>query len=371
MPDTAQRQVLARTAILFLAYLAVAMTLPAVSVHEARDLDLGNPASTAGMGRDAAGTLAGGQCRGARAGLAGGEARPYLGHICDPGRCAMDERSEPDNTAVRTALWRALHVLADAEPPVLEDRIGLLLADPGETWRERPDMGPFTRPFRASIVARARFVEDLVLREAGRGTDQYVVLGAGLDTFAQRRMELADRLQVFEVDRPGPQAWKRRRLRETGLGEAPNLRFAPVDFEAGDSWIARLVEAGFDPSRPAVVACTGVSMYLSREAVAALLREVAGLAPGSALALSFLVPAELADPEIRVGMERSAAGAAAAGTPFRSFFAPEEMVDLAFACGLREARHVGSGDLARRFFADRDDGLRPPERAEELLEARA
>src|SRR4029079_7972787 len=94
----------------------------------------------------------------------------------------------PDSTAVRTALWRALHVEADPPPHVLEDEIGLKLAAPGEGWRDRLDMNPqWTRPIRAWIVARARFIEDLVIEQANRGVTQYVILGAGLDTFAQRR----------------------------------------------------------------------------------------------------------------------------------------------------------------------------------------
>src|SRR6188508_1419844 len=109
----------------------------------------------------------------------------------------------PDDTAVRVALWRALHVEVDPPPHVLEDEVGLKLAAPEEGWRGRPDMSPFTRPFRASIVARARFIEDLVVEQASRGVGQYVILGAGLDSFAQRRPEIASRLKVFEVDQPG------------------------------------------------------------------------------------------------------------------------------------------------------------------------
>src|ERR1700750_3020740 len=123
-----------------------------------------------------------------------------------------DPAPEPENTAVRVALWRALHLEVDAPPHVIEDRIGLQLAAPDGEWRNRPDMGHFPRPFRASILARARFIEDLVVEQAARGVAQYIILGAGLDTFAQRQPELASRLVVFEIDRPGPQAWKRRRL---------------------------------------------------------------------------------------------------------------------------------------------------------------
>ena len=127
--------------------------------------------------------------------------------------------AQPDQTAVRVALWRALHVEVDAPPHVLEDEIGLRLANPPDGWRGRPDMDPvFTSGFRASIVVRARFIEDLVAEQAGHGTTQYVLLGAGLDTFAQRRPDLAARLRVFEVDQPGTQAWKRQRLIELGYG---------------------------------------------------------------------------------------------------------------------------------------------------------
>ena len=276
----------------------------------------------------------------------------------------------PDSTAARVALWRALHVEADATPHVLEDEIGLKLLAPDKDWRSRGDMDPqFTRPFRASIVARARFIEDLVVEQAGHGLRQYVILGAGLDSFAQRRPEIASRLRVFEVDQPGPQAWKRQRLIELGFGIPDWLRFVPVDFEAGEAWRDELVTAGFDDSMPAIVVSTGVSMYLTKEANTATLRQVAALAPGSSLAMTFLLPLELADPEIRPGLEMAEKGARASGTPFLSFFTPQEIVTLAREAGFSDARHVSAADLTQRYFADRTDGLRPPNNAEVLLVA--
>ncbi|MGF6879764.1 class I SAM-dependent methyltransferase [Paraburkholderia sp. MM5477-R1] len=276
----------------------------------------------------------------------------------------------PDSTAARVALWRALHVQADAPPHVLEDEVGLQLLAPAEDWRSRGDMDPrFTRPFRASIVARARFIEDLVVEQTGRGVDQYVILGAGLDSFAQRRPDIASRLTVYEVDPPGPQTWKRQRLGELGFGLPDWLRFVPVDFEAGDSWRQRLVAEGFDESRPAVVVSTGVSMYLTKEANAATLREVAGLARGSTFAMTFLLPLEMADPDVRPGLEMAEKGARASGTPFISFFMPQQMIAMARAAGFDDARHVSAADLTQRYFAARTDGLRPPGNAEELLVA--
>jgi methyltransferase (TIGR00027 family) len=277
--------------------------------------------------------------------------------------------AEPDNTAVGVALWRALHVELDPPPHVLEDVVGLKLVAPEDGWRNRPDMSPFTRPFRASIVARARFIEDLVAQQASRGVGQYVILGAGLDTFAQRRPEVASRLLVFEVDRPGAQAWKRQRLVELGFGVPSFLRLVPVDFEVGDTWWERLAASGFDSGQPAVVASTGVSMYLTVDAIAATLRQVAALAPGSTLAMSFMLPIEMADPEIRPGIERAVEGARASGTPFLSFFTPTEMLALAREAGFRDVQHVSAADLSERYFAGRTDGLRVPTNSEELLVA--
>ena len=281
-----------------------------------------------------------------------------------------NSNATPDSTAMRVALWRALHVEVDPPPHVLEDEIGLKLVAPDDGWRRRPDMDPhFTSRFRASIVARARFIEDMVVERAGRGVGQYVILGAGLDSFAQRRPEIASSLTVFEVDPPGPQAWKRRRLIELGFGIPEWLRLVPVDFEAGDAWWQRLAAAGFDSGQPAIVASTGVSMYLTKDAIAATLRQIAALAPGSMLAMTFLLPLELADPEVRPGLQLAEKGARASGTPFISFFTPTEMLALAREAGFREVQHVSAATLAQRYFAGRTDGFRPPNNSEELLVA--
>ena len=271
-----------------------------------------------------------------------------------------EQATEPESTAVRVALWRALHVEIDPPPHVLEDEIGLQMVAPDDGWRARPDMDPDgTRGFRASIVARARFIEDLVAEQAAHGVSQYVILGAGLDTFAQRRPEVASRLRVFEVDQPGPQAWKRQRLIELGFGVPDWLRLVPVDFEGGGSWWQQLAAAGFDPGQPAVVASTGVSMYLTRDATAAILRQLAGLAPGSTVAMTFLLPRELLDDADRSGLQAADQGARASGTPFVSFYTPQEMLAMAREAGFAGARHVSGSSLAERYFAGRSDGLRP------------
>lgn len=277
----------------------------------------------------------------------------------------------PDSTAVRVALWRAMHVQIDQPPHVIEDEIGLRLAAPDDGWRQRGDMHPAgTSTHRAAIVARARFVEDLVVERAGQGVTQYVILGAGLDTFAQRRPEIASHLRVFEVDQPGPQAWKRQRLIDLGYDLPEWLRLVPVDFEAVGSWWEQLTAAGFDPGRPAVVVSLGVSMYLTKDANASTLRQLAGLAPSSTLAMTFLLPTELLDDADRVGLQRAETGARAAGTPFISFYTPGEMLAAARDAGFKDVRHVPGSVLAERYFADRTDGLRPSS-GEDLLVAHA
>lgn len=276
----------------------------------------------------------------------------------------------PDSTAVRVALWRALHVQLDASPHILDDEIGLKLAAPTEGWKGRPDMDPQrTRTFRTSIVTRARFIEDLLEDQLSRGVHQFVILGAGLDTFVQRKPNVASKLTVFEVDKPATQNWKRQRLLDLNFGIPKYLQLVPVDFEAGASWLTALKNASFKSDQPAVISSTGVSMYLTKEAIASTLREITTLATGSTFVMSFLRPVEMADPAERPGFEAAIRGARASGTPFLSFFKPEEIVSFARECGLKKADYVSADDLTKRYFSQRTDGLRPSN-GEELLVVR-
>lgn len=264
---------------------------------------------------------------------------------------------KPDNTAVRTALWRALHVQVDAKPYVIEDEVGLKLVAPDGDWQERPDM-KYTKRLRASIVGRARFVEDLIIEQHEQGVNQYIILGAGLDTFAQRRPDIASKLQIFEIDQPDTIAWKQQRLTDLGFGVPQYLHFVPVDFEIS-SWWEQLLKAGFDINKPAVIACTGVSLYLTKEAIIATLNQIATLAPGSKLAMTFYLPVELLDEEDKPMQEMAEKGARAAGTPFVSFFAPNEVLAMAKNAGFKDAKTISTRDIERYYFKDRADGLVP------------
>lgn len=264
---------------------------------------------------------------------------------------------EPDNTAVRTALWRALHMQVDAKPYILEDNIGQQLIAPPDDWQQRPDM-KFTKRLRASMVARSRFIEDFVIEKSKEGIGQYVILGAGLDTFAQRRPDIASGLQVYEIDQPDTQAWKRQRFIELGFGIPEWLHFVSVDFEIS-SWQNQLLEAGFNPNKPAVVACTGVSLYLTKEAIIALLKQIVVLAPGSKLAMTFYLPLEILDEEDKPMQEIAEKGAREAGTPMISFFTPDEIIALAHDTGFKEVKTISTRDMERLYFTNRADNLLP------------
>ncbi len=260
----------------------------------------------------------------------------------------------PDPTAVRTALWHALHMLVAQSPPVLDDTLGLRIADVDNSWRQRPDMDLVRMSTnRASIVARSRLAEDVV---SASGATQYVILGAGLDTFAQRH---DGPTQVFEIDAPATSAWKRDRLDALGLRAAERLHLVPVDFEAGESWLDQVVTAGLDPAIPTVVSMLGVTMYLSREAISATLCAAATLAAGSTMVFSHSRPIEMAPAEIRPILQGAADGAAASGHPWLSLLSPDDAAALAYEAGFGDVAIVTSQDLHDRYFAERGDQLSP------------
>ena len=267
----------------------------------------------------------------------------------------MDQ--QPDNTAVRTALWRAFHTQTDTEPYILEDTVGLQLIAPEEGWQERPDI-KYTQRLRASVVARSRYIEDLIIAESTKGTGQYVILGSGLDTFAQRNPDITSKIQIFEIDQSETLAWKQKRLLETGFHIPENLHFVPVNFEKS-SWWEELLKSGFNIHKPAVIACTGVTLYLTRAAIIETLHHMAGLATGSVVAISFYLPLELLEKEDQPMQEMANKGAQKSGTPFISFFSPEEIIAIAKESGLNNTALISTQDMKDLYFKNRIDGLSP------------
>jgi methyltransferase (TIGR00027 family) len=264
---------------------------------------------------------------------------------------------QPDNTALRTALWRALHVCTDEKPYIIEDKIGYDLINPESDWQERPDM-KFTKRLRASIVARARFVEDIAKEQIEKGITQYVLLGAGLDSFAQRNTEICSQTDVYEIDQPDTLAWKEEKLNEKEYKIPANLHFVPVDFETS-SWWAELLNKGFDIHKKAVVSCTGVTLYLTKEAITDTLKKMTLLAPGSTVAIAFYLPLEQLDEEDKPMQEMAIKGAAASGTPFISFFSIEEIMKLAVEIGLKDIQIISTKDMTEKYFKGRSDNLVP------------
>src|SRR5690606_38275707 len=260
----------------------------------------------------------------------------------------IDKVIKPDNTAVRTSLWRALHVQTDAKPHVFEDEIGFKLIAPDDDWQERPDM-KYTKRLRASIVARARFVEDVAKTEIANGIKQYVLLGAGLDSFAQRNAEISSQIDIYEIDQPDTLAWKEEKLIENGYKISDNLHFVPVDFETS-SWWTELLSKGFDTNKKSVVSCTGVTLYLTKEAITDTLKKMTSLASGSTIAIAFYLPLEQLDEEDKPMQEIAIKGAAASGTPFVSFFSVEEITKLADEIGLKEIQTVSTKDMTEKYF---------------------
>jgi methyltransferase (TIGR00027 family) len=178
---------------------------------------------------------------------------------------------------------------------------------------------------------------------------------------------VASKLNIFEIDQPLHQAWKKKRLRELSMDLSKSLHFVPVNFEGGELWWNELVKAGFDVRRPAVVTSTGLSMYLTREAIVSTLRQISRLATGSTFAMTFMIPLEMAAPDERVGREAAERGARMSGTPFISFFTPNEILGLARETGFKKVEHISAGYLEERYFNGRTDGLKPSTSEEFLL----
>ena len=205
--------------------------------------------------------------------------------------------AQPSQTALRAAAARAAHLIVDDEPALHRDTLAYaLLGERAEElvgYHRAHGDHLVLRTARTAATTRSRFTEDRLAEAVRRGTTQYVLLGAGLDSFAYR-CEPAGPLRVFEVDHPASQAAKRRCLAAAGVTEPPHVAFVPADFETA-SPLQRLADAGFDPGRPALVSWLGVTMYLSRTAIAAVLAEVGGLAPGTELVGDYFLPEDLRD----------------------------------------------------------------------------
>lgn len=260
----------------------------------------------------------------------------------------------PSRTALRVAIRRAAHQIADP-PPVLDDPIAVRLIGPGYERDMERAMHTVGRDFRAFMSARSRYAEDRLAESVARGVRQYMILGAGLDTFAYRN-PFAD-VRVFEADLPATQAWKHELLAAAGIAIPRNVTYVPLDLEH-HTLAECLADAGFDTGAPACFSWLGVAPYLTLEAFRSTLRAVGSLPAGTAVTFDYGFPPETLSAARRVIFDRLAERVAAAGEPFRLFFRPEQIEQELRDVGFHRVEQVDHEGLNARYFKDRADGLK-------------
>jgi methyltransferase (TIGR00027 family) len=265
------------------------------------------------------------------------------------------EQANPSRTALSVALRRAAHQIHDS-PVVFDDPIAVALL--GETYAEelrrtplRPDR-PFSIGLRAFLVARSRYAEDNLRKAVEGGVEQYVLLGAGLDTFAYRNSYA--QLRVFEVDHPATQQWKRELLQRNRIAIPESVTYAPVDFEH-QALSEQLGDAGFNHRASAFFAWLGVVPYLTLEAFRETLGFISAQTAGSGVTLDYGQPRAVLPPLEQLGHDSLAARVEKAGEPFRLFFTP---ADMAAECSrFHSLEDLGAQEINARYFSGRADQL--------------
>jgi methyltransferase (TIGR00027 family) len=275
------------------------------------------------------------------------------------------QEGRASRTAERVAMRRAAHQLYDEPPLVFADPLALrILSEASRVeLREREEVErtqPFARGMRAFLCARSRFAEDALELAVANGVRQYVVLGAGLDTYAGRsalpECSIQPELRIFEVDHPATQAWKRACLEQGGVHVPDTVTFVPVNFES-ESLMERLAASGFDAGAPAFCSWLGVLPYLTREAAVGTLRALGSLPAGSGVAFDYSVARESLSPMQQAAYDWLADRVARAGEPFRLGFDPAELRELLMECGFLRVEDLDGDAVNARYFAGRSDGL--------------
>jgi len=269
------------------------------------------------------------------------------------------EEGQASRTADRVAERRAAHQVRD-RPLVLDDPIALRVIRPevahelrtNPPTREANKLSPYLRAF---FVMRSRFAEDALASAVSNGVRQYVVLGAGFDTFAYRNP--FPELRVFEVDHPATQAIKRQRLAHSEIEIPSSLTFVPIDFTTTKLDDA-LRGSGFDETKPAFFSWLGVVPYLERPAIDATFGYIASLPRQTAVAFDYSVPPESMSWTSRLIFNAMASRVAAIGDPWKTFFDPADLIADLRRLGFTSAEDFGAEALNRRYFAGRTDKLK-------------
>ena len=267
----------------------------------------------------------------------------------------------PSATAWGVAMRRAAHQVLD-DPKVFCDPLALPMVGADNEAAQQLDpkfleQTPLECRLRAFLAARSRHAEDQLHMAVNRGVHQYVVLGAGLDTFAYRNSYPEEVLRVFEVDHPTTQTWKHKLLKEAGIPIPRTVTFSPVNFET-ETLEEGLRRAGFDASEGAFFSWLGVTPYITSSAVAATLRFIASIPVGSGIVFDYMISPSLLNPTARRAFDSLACRVALAGEPFQTFFDPSSLEKSLKAMGFAQIEDLGPEELNDRYFRGRTDELR-------------
>jgi methyltransferase (TIGR00027 family) len=267
----------------------------------------------------------------------------------------------PSHSALTAAAARAAHLIVDDAPLIFTDELAtVMLGDQAEYligFHRAHGTHPILSSARTQVTCRSRYTEDGLARGVRSGVTQYVILGAGLDSFGYRSA-LARQVRVFEVDHPGTQRWKRQQLSAAQIAVPGSVTFVPADLET-ESLADCLLRCGFDRHRQALVSWLGVTMYLSRRAIGQTLAAIGDLAPGTALIADYMLPAGLRDAAGDSYARAVMPVSAERGEPWLSLLAPGEMSSLLEDNGLGQVEHVRQREAVRAELWDRSDSLRP------------
>jgi methyltransferase (TIGR00027 family) len=277
----------------------------------------------------------------------------------------MDIEERPaSRTAIGVAVLRALHELYDDAPKILSDPIIPLLLDKEVLQKAKANLewyqDPLTTALRSHVVLRSRYAEDSLHEAVVSGVHQYVILGAGFETFAYRQPAWADPLRIFEVDHPASQRAKMKRLRLAGVSLPPNLEFVSADFET-TSLRDILSHSSLDFTAPAFFSCLGVLVYLAEESAKAIFQVTASFPKLSEIVFTFS-QGNLASRDERGSRPSLAESAAAVGEPWRSYHDPDVLRRELFEIGFSGVSFLSPQEAKDRYYRDRCDGLPPPRR---------
>ena len=283
----------------------------------------------------------------------------------------MDE-GKPSRTAIMAAINRAAHLFLDGEPKIVRDELALGLSGMSN---EEEILALFRKVeseisqkfgseigralwsgFRGLVVVRNRYTEDKLETAIRNGVSQYVILGAGLDSFAYRRPDLKNVLNVFEVDYPSTQQWKKRRIQELGVSFPTNLTFIPLDLEKHTlSEVLRI--GGYRADLPAFFSLLGVTQYLTETAVFEILQEVVRGEPGTEIVFEYVLIDSLLTEKNKKIVDMHKRNSAASGEPWLSQFDPGDLADRVKQLGFQSLSDFGPGEAKTAYFTGRTDLL--------------